>query len=264
MSNKKTTILVSSCDFFSDVWKPMICAFFQNWEDCPYPIYFVSNFKELDDKRVNFIKVGKDISYGTNLRKALDQIDADYIIYFMEDYFLDAKVNTSDIEKHVDYCENHGINFMKLASDNLVETRKDVVDGIYRKNPMDNKYAINTVVAIWTKKMLYDLTLPEYSPWDFERNVVNYVNENNYPANTLVLAAEEFREHGIPYMEVVRRGKWISNVIPFLKKNGFEEELKNRKHEPEIIHKFASYYHPNSWTKYIISGLIKTIQFITK
>ena len=44
--NSQYAVVVSSCDAYSDAWKPFFKLFFKYWSDCPFPIYLVTNTRE--------------------------------------------------------------------------------------------------------------------------------------------------------------------------------------------------------------------------
>ena len=102
--NKNIAIVVSSCDFFQDCWEPFIYSIQKYWPDCPWPVYIISNEKEIKTPMgISFIKVGKDRLFASNLRTALHKIDADYIIYLQEDYWLNQRVDNNAIVEHINY-----------------------------------------------------------------------------------------------------------------------------------------------------------------
>ena len=92
----ETAILISSCDLYSDCWLPMIYSLRKNWPECPYPVFIVSNYRKLEEKGINFTDVGEDKGFGSNTKKALELIKADYVIFFLDDFFL------NDIDKEGD------------------------------------------------------------------------------------------------------------------------------------------------------------------
>jgi len=37
------SILIPSCDKYSDLWRPFFTLFWRHWPDCPFPVYLGSN-----------------------------------------------------------------------------------------------------------------------------------------------------------------------------------------------------------------------------
>ena len=101
-----TSIVVSSCDKFQDVWSPFFTLFFRYWPDCPFPIFLIANQQSYPDDRVKTILVGEDRGWATNLRMALDQVPTPYVLYLQEDYFLEGKADTATILDLVAYMSH--------------------------------------------------------------------------------------------------------------------------------------------------------------
>jgi len=71
---KAVSFLISSCDSFSDCWKPYYHGLHKYWPDCPYNVLIVTNFKDSGDPSVKAIKVGEDKWWSHNTLQALNQI----------------------------------------------------------------------------------------------------------------------------------------------------------------------------------------------
>ena len=83
----KVSVVVTSCDHFSECWEPFIKSIDKHWGDCPWDINIISNYQSIKSEKVKFINVGEDKGWASNLKVALKQIDSNYIIYLHEDYF---------------------------------------------------------------------------------------------------------------------------------------------------------------------------------
>ncbi len=98
---KDITIVVNSCDKYKDAWNPFFRLFSIQWPDCPYDI--VLNTEQLsykcDHLNVKTINSEKNIPWAKRLRKVLEQIDTEFILFFLEDFFLQKEVNTEAFEE---------------------------------------------------------------------------------------------------------------------------------------------------------------------
>ena len=93
MAEKKTTryaIVISSVDHFSDLWPPFFQLLFRHWEKPGYPVWLISTQQYYNDPRVNTFRTKNDLHWGTNLLNALEEINADYIIYLQDDYLFNG------------------------------------------------------------------------------------------------------------------------------------------------------------------------------
>ena len=257
-----TAIVISSCDKFKDCWEPMIFSIKKYWSDCPFPIYFISNYEEIEDEKIKFIKVGKDLGFCSNLKKALKSIDDKYIIYFQEDYFIENSVNTKSILNHLNYCEENNIHFLKISDDLILKDKFRIEKSIYCLNDINEKYSINTAIAIWNKSKLEELCVDGYSGWDFERKIITYIKKNNIKINSQVIHSSCYLKEGIPSPPetAVRKGKWTKFGFEFLKNNGFNYLISNRKIEGKLVTFFSSIYSTNSILRYPIALLMRIAQ----
>lgn len=260
----KTAIVISSCDAFSDCWIPMIYSLNSFWADCPYQINFISNKKKFNDKKIRFINVGKDKGFASNLKYALNQIDADFIIYFQEDYFLTTHVNTIAIMNHINYCYDRNIDFLKIhANDFLLRDNYRIGESDYCMNPIDVRYSINTSIAIWKKDTLKKLCVEGYSGWDWERNIISFIKTNNIKVKSEILHSSFYKDKSIISVSggAVMKGRWTQAGKAFLLENGFEDTLESRDVEGKFVAYLVRYYnlHPQSILKFPIASLLRIL-----
>lgn len=258
----RTAILISSCDAFIDCWEPMIYSIKKSWPDCRYPIYLISNDKEINDSSVTFLKVGEDLGFASNLKKALKMIDYDYIIYFQDDYFIDNKVNSSSIEAHINHCKKNDIDFLKLSDESKLRDKLKINNSIYCRNPIDVKYSLNTEISIWKKDMLEKICVDGFTGWDFERKIISYILRNGIKINSETIYSSFYPQEGIKTVlgTAVRRGRWTKDGVKFLKENGFKEIIYKRKTESNLTTYLMSVYAQNSFLRIPVSIIIKILQ----
>jgi len=91
------TVVVPSCDAYSDTWAYFFHFLFKYWPTVPTPVYLVANHLRYDDPRVITVSVGDDRQWGDNLRTALPQIPGDVLMLLLDDFFLNQPVNEQDI-----------------------------------------------------------------------------------------------------------------------------------------------------------------------
>ena len=151
-------VVISSCDLYSDCWKPLFHSIHQYWSDCPYSIYLISNHKDSGDESIRTIKVGEHLGWGSNTKKALAEIHEEYILYLQEDYFLGAPMSTDAVEKHVHFCSDNNVDYIRLEApyrDNLpIHGNID-----YCEDPVAAKYAFSLQPSIWKKDSLHQFCI---------------------------------------------------------------------------------------------------------
>src|SRR5579875_2993140 len=81
-------VLVMSCDAYRDLWNPFFTLFRRYWHDCPWPVYLGTNRLQFADEHVTSLAAG-DGPWSERLRFCLQQIEADFVLLLLEDYFFD-------------------------------------------------------------------------------------------------------------------------------------------------------------------------------
>lgn len=245
-----TAILISSCDSFSDCWLPMIHSLHKNWPECPHPIFIISNFEKLEKKGVHFINVGEDKGFGSNLKKALKFIEADYIIFFLDDFFLIDTVDNVMVNDHLSHCIQNNIDFLKIDyRDIIYRDELRIGESIYCANPLNISYSLNTAIAIWEKNALYSLCVEGFTAWDFERKGIDYIRKNKLKITSETILSSAFEKMTIKKIclpGAVCKGRWTIEGVKFLSENGFNYLITKRETQGKFTRYLESFYTPNS------------------
>ena len=223
-------VLVSSCDAFFDAWGPFVFFFRKHWGDCPFPIFLIVNRLRVRSSLVNAITVGPDRDWACNMQVALDRITQPYVLYFQEDYFLNAPVNRQQLAADFAYAfERDAASFCFYGRSQL---EPDFV-------PLNDRFGIvppssdgrtRLQVTLWKKKVLASALRRGESAWNMEARAsertrdllaLSYMGRDNVPMPYLwspitrglcrenhVCIHPRFRlEHSdVPWRRRVRRG----------------------------------------------------------
>lgn len=236
---EKVALLICSCDYYSDCWRPILKSFEIYWPDCEYDKLIVSNHKKENLEGAKIISVGDHKGWATDTLKAVEMTDYDFYIYFQEDYFLRKKVDNVAIKEHVQHCIDYKVDYLKIEPD-AIDCDKYRIDGSdYCVNPPVVKYSINSAIAIWHRSLFKKICVPGYTGWDFEYKIIGYIAKNNIQFKSEVLHSSVVISKGIQTIigNGIQRGKWTPAGVKFLKENGFEDLVGQRK----IQNKFYSW-----------------------
>jgi hypothetical protein len=195
------SILIPSCDNYSDLWPVFFHYFFKNWPDCPYPIFLGSNYKEYDDSRVESILIGDDISWCSNLLHYLEYIKSQYILMFLDDFLVTEKIETQEINHMIEVIQNHSISCLRLKPSPPPSRRCKEIEGVGVVLPGE-PYRISTQVAIWDKRYLREVARPDYNIWQFE--LYGSYRSDRLPG-TICCVEKPL----ISYKHCVERGEWF-------------------------------------------------------
>lgn len=223
----KTAVVISSCDKFRDAWSLFFYFFFKNW-DCPYDIYLISNYGIYNDQRVRTLQVGNDKGWASNMLFCLNQIDAENIIYFQEDYFINRSVDSLQVENCLDFFQANGADYLGLYP--LPKPDYVNYNGQIRIGKLSSTARMRTSLqtAIWRKTSLSNLLIDGETGWDMERE------GTNRSRNMLFLRFNEFENIPICYCFTgIIRGAWNPESLQMCIANNLLLPLKRRSLAPE-------------------------------
>jgi len=219
--NNKTAIVVISCQKFNQAWAPFFILMKKYWNDCPFKSYLVTDYGNY--KETNTICLNEDLGFSSNLKKALEMIKEDYVIYFQEDYFIYSKVDTTRIENYIEHMKEHNIACLRLAPcpGPTAPWRHEKSLGVLEPG---EPYRISTQTAIWRKDFLISLLHDGETGRDFEIKGSQRVNGMK---ETLLSVWRD--ETPIPYIITgIVRGKWLDESIELLEREGIPTEHINK------------------------------------
>ena len=219
------SIIVMSSDGYKHFWRPFISLYNKNFKNSAKP-YIFSNNISFEYEGVCVTPLG-DIEWSSRLRKALKQINTNYVLFMLEDYFISAPVDDSNFRIIVNSFIQNDLNYLKLNMNHLgsrgfKKTRKVVkmVD-----------YEISLQPSIWNKEYLLS-SLPDYpaNAWQVEQHLNIMTSSAGFNSSgCYILAYNILRiSHGAVKGEFLPTAKWV------LKKHDIEIESKDIKNMSTI------------------------------
>lgn len=218
------TILVVSCDKYSDLWGPFFSIFWKMWPDCPYPVYLGSNEKTYSDSRVIPIPIGKDTSWTSGVRRMIDCLDAQYVILFLEDFIITQPVVTAEIERLARIAQARGLGCLRLAAGlplAFPPSRPTLDFGDLGVIEPGELYRVTAQVAIWRVETLRKLLIPGLSAWKFEE-IGTQLSEK---IPDIFWGAYQPK---ITYDQAVEKGKWKPESLAFCQNVGVKIDISSR------------------------------------
>lgn len=245
MKGTNLAVVISSCDLYSDCWKPLFHSIHKYWPDCPYPIYLICNYKDSGDDSVIPIKVGEHLGWGSNTKHALDKIDADYILLIQEDYFMVRTMSSQAIEQHIAFCERNDVDYIRLEQP-YRDSYSCPDNDNYCYDSLSLRYALCLQPAIWRKDVLHRLAIEGWTGWDYEAKIRSFVQKNDIRVNSYVIRSSLKLSLGYPIVNGtgIRKGIWTRAGYKFLEENGFYDEMKGRKVEGKFMSWCMHQHHP--------------------
>lgn len=236
--NKEVTILVNSCDLYEDVWEPFFRLLKIQWPQCEqYRIVLNSETKKY---RCDFLNVetvcgGKNTPWAKRLKNVLALIETEYILYFLEDFFLMSPVSVESFEKALELMRSdESIGYIGLKY-NKTHVFKDGIKEDFSK-PFLNKddlvkiNRVNSMTALWRKDWLESLIRTHETPWEFEIYASKRSRRTDKRVliiNNSVLAPVFDYQIDIQYGYGITQRKWLPNNKALFEKYGIEVNYDN-------------------------------------
>ena len=249
------SVLVMSCDLYSDIWEAFFKCKDKYWENSP-KTYLVSETKEC--KYCDTIKAQG--TWTSRLKEALEQIDTKYVLFMMDDFFIRSKVDTDRINstlklfKKDTACFNFEINTLSYEG-------KNVLNGFAERNNKE-PYLNSCQPSIHDRLKLIERLQDEQSAWEWELTQVDS------PYKFYINKTEKVIDIGQEYLQLfgIARGKWTMEAYRFLKdfdidfsKRGFfKGSLGEYENKPKLSI-VIPYYKTYELTKILLDNLCNQI-----
>ncbi len=227
MEKEKLAIVVFSCDAYSDLWDNFFDCFNINWPDNEFECFLINNHKRFDRKGVKVINAG-DSDWTSRARYALLNIHHEYVLTFLDDYFISRKVDHKKIVDLLPFIQKENVSYYQLDitdKEDYYKWEKYKYDYMYII-PKTREYWVDTSIAIWNKQFFLELLGDfNYSAWEFEiaRNLETRIPDHHKEKICL------FDSRLIISMcSMVIQGKFSPKALKKMKQNGFYINTNDR------------------------------------
>jgi len=227
----RTAFVILSCDAYSELWETHFRCLDEHWPDCPFPKYILTNHKNSNRPDITAIKVGDDLTWSANLKKALEtlQQEFDYVLVTFDDLFLVETVHNRLLESVLKSFKQSGGQFLQLIKWHNKPKRMNQYLGLIEPGSL---YRPNCVYAIWDIEVLDSLLVPEETAWEFERK--GAARSDRYDRFFAVLSSV------FEYRNSVIRGKIV-------RKDARQFNLKNTQRLKVMSRTEALQFHIRYW-----------------
>lgn len=210
----KMTMLILSCDKFSDLWDGHVKLLEQNWPDRNLETYIVTDSPTNKTyPHVKIISAGKECEWSDRLAYALKQVKTDFVFITLDDYFLIKPVQQQAIVSLLEMMEKEKLDYVRLFKRPKRATRQELAGypGIYHIETTCD-YSVNLYAGIWKKDFLVNTVRLPLNAWKFEVSLHKRAVE--YGAKCVVSLRNEFQ-----ILDVVRKGKLLHKSAHYFKQH---------------------------------------------
>lgn len=187
----KIAIVCIFFDGYSDLWKDFINLKSLFWNSCTYPMYIVNNSKEIEysseGSEIRVLHAGNDAEYSKKVQVALAEIDADYYLMLLDDFFFTKKLDGSILDSVVDYMKKNSLEYYEMPMPgfrSLKVSRGKIKSLVDRRG-----YTVSCMPAIWSKSFLKKcIGNGNYNAWIFEGIYANaeFADKNEFKQKCVI------------------------------------------------------------------------------
>lgn len=212
MLKEKLTLLIHTCDKFSDLWDTHAMLLNKNWADRNIDTFLVTDApssRAFEGISLISAGIGKELSERAAV--ALTHIRTEYVLVTLDDYFLTKPIQTEKIAALIDVMEEENLDYIRLFSDpNSVEKMKGY-NTIYTVE-LSGNYKVNLYPGIWRKSFIDETINDPLNAWQYEVSLTKIAREIG--AKCAMSKGKEFE-----ILDVVRKGKLLHKANRYLKKH---------------------------------------------
>jgi hypothetical protein len=219
-------VVISSCDAYSDLWPYFFHFFFKHWPDAPQPVYLIANERRYVDPRVKTLLVGPDQQWGSNTRAAISQIDAEVVLFLLDDFFFDAPFPLETFHRTLAQFQAAQGRLLELR---LHGKQGEAIEGtcFRRSDPENLCSGINS--NLWRRELLLDIAQPGLNIWQCESLVRKKLREGERQFYFM----DQDAPKQISFVEGVRGRFWKPEGLAYMRANGIRPDLKWRPCPPQ-------------------------------
>lgn len=217
MAEKNYSIIISTCDKFSDLWEANIKLLEKNWGDRGVETFLVTD-KPTDRhfSNVKIIAAGEGTEITERLAAATEIIKTDYVVFLLDDYFLYKKIDTAKIDYCMSAMEKENFDYLRLYTFINAKYFKEKIKGysdIYRVTT-DARYNINLYPCGLSLKFLKETLKGEVrNAWQYEVSLTKI-------GDAVGAKCALLNPNAMDMLDVVRKGKLIRKAKRYLDRNG--------------------------------------------
>lgn len=170
--SEKCSLLVSSSDNYETTWYPFFELLKQFWKHHPHKIFLNTETISYQDETLDLINIlgGKEATWSERLYRCLEQIETEYVIFTLEDFFLLDEVNDEAIEQCLRWMEeNDNIAQCRLKASHCPELEENEHYAPFRLAGDEVPFRLDTQVALWRRTALMEFIDLQENPWQFEQ-----------------------------------------------------------------------------------------------
>lgn len=236
---KNYSILVNTCDRFEDCWDAFFKLFSIYWPMYEGRIYLNTEYKSYTYPNLDIVAIkgcrakqdAHSITWSECLKRALDAVETDIVLYLQEDYFFNELVKSDIVESFASLMkENEDIHCIHLTDQAVKAEKKSLKYWNLYEVGLKQRYRISCQAALWKKEVLMSYIKSYENAWQFEEfgsKRAALLRHNFFVVDNKWVQKGNFEI--IPYVFTgIIHGKWFEEVVPLFKKHDIKMDYEIR------------------------------------
>ena len=256
MLTNRMTLLIHSCDAYSDLWDGQVALLERNWTDRNVRTIILTdeNTNKHEYKDMDILCAGPKKELTDRLSFALQQIDTEYVFVTLDDYYLLEPVNNDRIEYLLNQMDNQNLDYIRLFP--APKSKDRIGDGLYKIHYEEKKssYYVNLYAGIWRKSFMEQTLGKTMTAWEYEVSLTPLARKLQTPC------AMTYGEEYI-FLDVVRKGKLLHKAYRYFKKDpvykGSRAVISRREEYKLVFKTFLNRVFPRKVTQKLKRFMIK-------
>ena len=245
MLKDELTVLVNSCDSYSDCWYPFFQLWYNYFPDHSLKIILNTESKQfsfdgLDIECFSLYHSGERPAFGEQMNAHLQRITTPFVLTMLEDFFLNTPVELERIEQCIDWLKNDEkaaqFYFTNVVDD--MNSFSNKYSGFSLKDQIA-PYKVNTMAGVWKRDKLLQYSIPKATPWEWEiyGTIRSFDTDDAFyalskgipPIMNFKKLPKEAEALGLPQLWGIVRGKWVvESVDELFRENGISVDYSER------------------------------------
>lgn len=243
--DKNCTLLVNSCDSYSDCWDGFFELLKIQWPTFDMDVVLNTETKSysFDDLRITTFSMytSKKVAWGKRMIETLKRIKTKYVLFALEDFYLESPVHEEQLIKCYEYMESDpNISYFSFfPTVDASNVKSDKYDG-FEKRSQRGEYRLNCQIALWNREKLISYIRPHESPWEWELYVSR--RSSRYKEEFYTISEGTKRTFDYQNGGAIMRGRWyITRIKPLCEKYNLNIDFSKREKYEDFV--FASPKH---------------------
>lgn len=235
------SIIISSCDKFSDLWDSNIFLLRKHWNDTQTKIFLVTDLPtEKSYDGVTIVSAGEGTEITERLQCVLELISTPYVLFTLDDYFLTENIDYNRIGRVVKFMDSEAVDYVRLYKASKYFLCKERArqskrfSGFYLRDISEGEYKISLYPGMWRADFMRKTVGEKLNVWQYEVALTEMARK--YGARCAISNNNEF-----PFLDVIRKGKLLRKANRFFIKNNINSEREIMCARDEFKLKFRTF-----------------------